>query len=72
MPNGMTVRLFLEFFVALQQEALLFQKKALIIRAFLDALWANPPLTIWSSRFAYEFAALRIECCCGGRVQRRI
>ena len=41
MPNGMTVRLFLEFFVALQQEALLFQKKALIIRAFLDALWAN-------------------------------
>ena len=42
MPNGMLIRLFLEFFVALQQEPLLFQKKSLIIRAFLDALWANP------------------------------
>ena len=42
MPNGMMVRLFVEFFLALQQEALLFQKKALIIRAYLDALWANP------------------------------
>jgi len=42
MPSGMLVRLFLEFFIALQQEPLLFQKKSLIVRAFLDALWANP------------------------------
>lgn len=42
MPNGMLVRLFLEFFIALQQEPLLFQKKSLIVRALLDALWANP------------------------------
>lgn len=42
MPNGMLIRLFLEFFTALQQEPPLFQKKALIIRAFLEALWANP------------------------------
>jgi DNA-binding PadR family transcriptional regulator/tetratricopeptide (TPR) repeat protein len=42
MPNGMLTRLFLEFFVALQREPLLFQKKSLIVRAMLDALWANP------------------------------
>jgi len=42
MPNGMLVRLFLELFVALQREPLLFQKKSLIVRAFLDALWGNP------------------------------
>jgi hypothetical protein len=42
MPNGMLIRLFLEFFVALQREPLLFQKKSLIVRALLDALWANP------------------------------
>lgn len=42
MPNGMLTRLFLEFFVALQREPLLFQKKSLIVRALLDALWANP------------------------------
>jgi tetratricopeptide (TPR) repeat protein len=42
MPNGMLIRLFLEFFVALQREPLLFQKKSLIGRGFLEALWANP------------------------------
>ncbi len=42
MPNDVLVRLFLEFFVGLQRESLLFQKKSLIIRALLDALWANP------------------------------
>ena len=42
MPNGLLIRLFLEFFVALQQEPVLFAKKSLIVRAFLDTLWANP------------------------------
>jgi len=42
MPNGILIRLFLEFFVALQREPLLFQKKSLIIRGLLEALWANP------------------------------
>ena len=42
MPNGVLIRLFLEFFVGLQREPLLFQKKSLIVRALLDALWANP------------------------------
>jgi hypothetical protein len=42
MPNDVLVRLFLEFFVGLQREPLLFQKKSLIIRALLDALWVNP------------------------------
>jgi tetratricopeptide (TPR) repeat protein len=42
MPNGLLIRLFLEFFVALQREPLLFPMKSLIVRAFLDALWANP------------------------------
>jgi hypothetical protein len=42
MPNGMLIRLFLEFFVALQREPLLFQKKSLIVRGLLEALWANP------------------------------
>jgi tetratricopeptide (TPR) repeat protein/DNA-binding PadR family transcriptional regulator len=42
MPNGILIRLFLEFFVALQREPLLFQKKSLIVRGLLEALWANP------------------------------
>ena len=42
MPNGILIRLFLECFVALQREPLLFHVKSLIVRAFLDALWANP------------------------------
>lgn len=40
-PAGLT-RLFIEFFVELQREPLLFHKKSLIVRALLDALWANP------------------------------
>jgi hypothetical protein len=56
----MTVRLFLEFFVALQQEALLFQKKALIIRAFLDALLGEPLLSRYGPGASPdEFAAIQ-------------
>jgi tetratricopeptide (TPR) repeat protein len=35
------VRQFLEFFVLLQQDTILPPQKALIVRAFLDALWRN-------------------------------
>jgi tetratricopeptide (TPR) repeat protein/DNA-binding PadR family transcriptional regulator len=40
-PAKDLVRQFLEFFVLLQQDTVLPPQKALIVRAFLDALWRN-------------------------------
>jgi len=41
-PARDLVRQFLGFFMLLQQEPLLTQQKALVVRSFLDALWRNP------------------------------
>ena len=41
-PAEGLIRIFLECFVLMQQEPVLFQKRALVATAFLDALWSNP------------------------------
>lgn len=40
-PEGL-IKTFLEFFVLMQQEPLLFHKRSLVTGSLLDALWANP------------------------------
>jgi hypothetical protein len=42
LPAAELFRQFLGFFVLLHQEPLLLQDQALLVRAFLDALWRNP------------------------------
>ena len=70
MPNGMLIRLFLEFFVALQREPLLFQKKSLIGWPLPRSPLGKSCISRSGPRATFdELKTLRTECGCRSRVQ---